>query len=114
MVDVRTQAPTGRALAPPPPQADWPAQAADAIEKYVGVVRDKTTGPAITVSRAIVYGTFATIVGVAALVVLTIALVRFVDVWVPGGVWAAHLIVGTVFTLAGAFAWMQRTPKEDA
>lgn len=114
MVDVRSQAPTSRALAPPPPQADWPAQAADAIEKYVGVVREKTTGPALTASRAVVYGTFATIVGVAALVVLTIALVRFVDVWVPGDVWAAHLIVGAVFTLAGALAWARRTRTEEA
>ena len=53
MVDVRTQAPTGRALAPPPPQADWPAQAADAIEKYVWVVREKTTGPALTASMSL-------------------------------------------------------------
>jgi hypothetical protein len=113
MVDVRTQAPTGRALAPPPPD-DWPAQAADAIERYVGTVRDKTTGPALKASRAIVYGTFAAIVGVAAVVLLTVAFVRFVNVWLPGDVWAAHLLVGVVFTAAGALAWSKRTRVEEA
>jgi hypothetical protein len=112
MVDVRTQAPPGRALAPP--KDDWPAQAADTIERVVGTIREKTTGPALKAGRAVVYGTFAGIVGLAALVIVIIALVRFVDVWLPGEVWAAHLLIGLIFTVAGAFAWSQRTAKEDA
>jgi hypothetical protein len=115
MVDVRTQVPTGRALSPPPD--DWPAQAADAIEKVVGNIRDKTTGPALTASRAIVYGTFAGIVGVAALVIVTVALVRFVDVYLPGDVWAAYLLLGVIFTVGGALAWARRRialPAEEA
>lgn len=106
MVDVRTQAPTGRALASP--QDDWPAQAAQAIERAVGNVRDKTTGPALTASRAVVYGTFAGIVGVAALVLLIVALVRFIDAYLPGGVWAAHLLLGVVLSVAGALTWSRR------
>jgi hypothetical protein len=112
MVDVRTQAPAGRALAPP--QDDWPTQAADAIERVVGNIRDKTTGPALTASRAIVYGTFAAIVGVAALVVVIVALVRFVNVYLPGDVWAAHLLLGVVFSGAGAFTWARRRPAVTA
>jgi hypothetical protein len=113
MVDVRTQAPTGRALAP---QDDWPAQAADAIERVVGNIRDKTTGPALTASRAIVYGTFAGIVGAAALVILIVALVRFIDSYLPGEVWSTYLLLGVVFTVAGALAWVRRRgpqPAED-
>jgi hypothetical protein len=105
MVDVRTQAPTGRALAS---QDDWPAQAADAIEKAVGNIRDKTTGPALTASRAVVYGTLAGIVGVAALVILIVALVRFIDAYLPGEVWSTYLLLGVVFTVAGALAWARR------
>ena len=64
---------------PPPPERDWPAQAADTIERVVGTVRDKTTGPALTVARAVVYGTFAALVGTACLVVLIIGAVRLLD-----------------------------------
>ena len=119
MVDVRTQARPGRALASP--QDDWPAQAADTIERVVGNVRDRTTGPALTASRAVVYGLFAAIVGVAAVVIAAIAFVRLLDVYLPDAVfgethvWAAHLLVGAAFTLAGVFAWSKRNASvEDA
>lgn len=92
-------------LAPPD---DWPAQAADTVVRLVGTVRDRTTGPAVTVARAVVYGLLAAIVGVVALVLVVAALIRFVDVWVPGEVWSAHLIVGAVLTLGGLLLWRKR------
>ena len=87
--------------------SDWPAQAADAIERAVGAVRDKTTGPAITIARGLVYGTFALLVGTVVLVFLVISAVRVLDVYLPSAVfghrhtWLAHVIVGTVFSLLG-------------
>lgn len=112
MVDVGTPVRNGRLATP---DDDWPTQAADTIERVVGTVRDKTTGPALTVSRALVYGTFAVIVGMAALVLAVIAAVRLLDSYLPDAVfgethtWAAHLITGLVFTIAGLFAWSKRT-----
>ncbi|HEX9992136.1 MAG TPA: hypothetical protein VGB14_04330 [Acidimicrobiales bacterium] len=87
---------------------DWPAQAADTVVRVVGQVRDRTTGPAITVARGIVYGLLAAIAGIVAFVLLVAALVRLVDVLVPGEVWSAHLIVGAVLTLAGLLLWRKR------
>lgn len=98
---------------------DWPTKAADTIEHVVGTVRDKTTGPALTVSRGLVYGTFAAIVGVAALVFVVIALVRLLDSYLPDAVfgethtWAAHLITGLVFSIVGLFAWSKRTARSE-
>ena len=95
---------------------DWPAQIADTIVNVVGSVRDKTTGPALTIARGIVYGTFAAIVGCAALVVLVIAGVRLLDNYLPSAVfgeehtWAAHMIIGLLLTIAGAVLWMRRRP----
>jgi hypothetical protein len=40
---------------------DWPAEAADSIERVVQGVRDKTTGPAISAARWTVAGLFAAI-----------------------------------------------------
>lgn len=97
------------------PASDWPAQAADTIERVVGSVRDKTTGPAITAARWVVYGTFALVVGTGVAVLVAIAAVRFLDVYLPNAwfgerhTWVAHLVVGTVFSLLGMGLWSRRT-----
>jgi hypothetical protein len=96
---------------------DWPAQMAESIERVVGSVRDKTTGPALAIARAIVYGTFAAVVAVAAVVLFVIATVRVVDVYLPDALfgethtWAAHLVVGLLFTIAGLVLWLRRRPR---
>jgi hypothetical protein len=102
-----------------PSPEDWPAHVADSIVNVIGSVRDKTTGPALTIARAVVYGSFAAIVGCVALVVLVIAAVRFIDSYLPDAVfgethtWAAHLIVGLVLTIAGLVLWIRRRPPVE-
>ena len=86
---------------------DWAAQTTDTIERVVGQVRDRTTGPLLSVARALVYGTLAAIAGVAALVLVAIIVVRVLDL-LPGGVWVAHLITGALFTAAGLLLWGKR------
>jgi hypothetical protein len=109
--------PSGRSSklpVPPPPERDLAAQAADTIERVVGTVRDKTTGPALTAARAVVYGMFAALVGTACVVVLVIALIRLIDSYLPDAVfgedhvWAAYLILGVLFVIAGAVLWLRR------
>jgi hypothetical protein len=96
---------------------DWPAQMAESIERVVGSVRDKTTGPALKVSRAVVYGTFAAVVAIAAIVLFVILLVRIVDVYLPEAVfgeshtWATHMILGVLFSIAGIVCWVRRRPQ---
>jgi hypothetical protein len=119
MADGPPSLPDTRGPAAPSAGSDWPTQAADTIERVVGSVRDKTTGPAITVARALVYGTFALLVGTAVAVLLAISAVRALDVYLPDAVfgedhtWAAHLIVGAVFSIAGMAAWSQRSSRDD-
>jgi len=105
---------------PPGPDADWPAQAADTIERVVGSVRDKTTGPALTVARGVVYGLFAGLVAVPAAVLAIIALVRLIDNYLPDAVfgdehmWATYLILSVAFLVPGAVLWTRRhSPGED-
>jgi hypothetical protein len=113
--------PDDASVPPPPPGGsgsdDWPAQAADAIVKVVGQVRDRTTGTAITAARAVVYGTLACILGTAVLVLASILLVRglaiaydellgLADLDRAGrGVWLAELTVALAFLLAGQVLW---------
>jgi len=106
-------------VAPVAPADDWPAQAADTIVRVVGSVRDKTTGPAIKVSRAVVYGLLAAVLGIVVVVLASIALVRILDVYLPSSVfgdthvWAAYLILGVLFTVAGFLFWAKRGPRDD-
>jgi hypothetical protein len=93
--------------------ADWPAQATDVIVKVVGQVRDKTTGPAITAARGVVYGLLAGLLGGMAGVLVAIGAVRLLDEGIEEltdsrETWAAHGIVGLVFTLLGLLAWSRR------
>ena len=93
---------------------DWPATTADTIERFVGTVRSKTTEPVERIVRAVVYGLLAAVLGIVALVLLAIAAVRFVDAYLPGEVWAAHLLIGALFTIAGLFLWSRRRTAHDA
>ena len=107
------------AHAGPHTASDWPSQAADTIERVVGSVRDKTTGPAISVARWIVYGTFALVVGSVLAVLMAIASVRILDVYLPDAwvgadhTWAAHLLVGALFTLTGMVLWSRRSARTE-
>lgn len=101
---------------PPRPgaDADWPAKVADQVVNLIDQIRDKTTGPAIRAARAVVFGMLATMLGTAALVLFIVGLVRFVNVYVPGGVWVAHAIVGGLFVGTGLFLWAKRFRPADA
>ncbi len=96
------------------PGADWAEQTTDTIVRLVGTAREKTTGPLLKGARAVVYGLLAAICGIAALVLVIIIVVRVLDIVVPGDVWAAYLILGVVFCLAGLLVWRRRTTPEPA
>ena len=87
---------------------DWPGRAADTVTKLVDGVRSKTTGPAMVVSRALVYGIVAAVFGLIALIVFLATLIRLVVSLCQGHVWLAYLILGLVFGLAGLFLWRRR------
>ena len=93
---------------------DWAAQTADSIERVVDSVRSKTSEPIERLGRILVYGLLAAILGVAVLVLFTIAAVRFINAYLPGEVWAAHLLLGVLFTIVGLVLWTQRRSKDDA
>src|SRR5207248_2434114 len=94
------------------PTQDWTVQIADRVESVVTGVRDKTTVPLATVSRAVVYGLIAAALGVMALVLVAILAVRVLT-YLPfhspppdthaRAVWVAQAIVGGIFLIPGLF-----------
>lgn len=116
--------PTDRQAAPPPaaaipappkPPVDspgWPRQATDTIVDVVAKVRDKTTGPITKIARYVVYGTFALLAGVVALVLVAILAVRVLNNYVTGhNVWIAHLIVSVPFLGAAVLCFGKALAK---
>ena len=90
--------------------SDWTEQAADAVEKAVVLVRDKTVVPAQQGTKVVVYGFLTAFFALTAFMLVTILLFRVLVIAVP--VWAAWLIIGGIFLLAGAFCWSRRPTKE--
>ncbi|MGH9138380.1 MAG: hypothetical protein ACRD0G_15265 [Acidimicrobiales bacterium] len=93
---------------------NWAADVADTIERVVGGVRDKTTKPLVTVTRALVYGLLAAIVGIAAVVLLIIAATRGLQALLDLGlrrsasVYLSYLIIGGIFSVIGVFLLSKR------
>ena len=112
--DPRADRPPLRALpSPEVDTTDWPAQAADSIERAVQGVRDKTTGPAITTARWFVAGLFLATMGITVVILLAIVLVRVLDIFLP--VWAAYLVLGLPMFIAGMVLLAKRhTPDPSA
>ena len=104
-VERRTSVPA----TPSADRADWTVQVTDTIESVVGAIRDKTTVPAETAARAIVYGILIGVMASASVVLLTIGLVRLLDNWLR--IWAVYAILGGVFTALGLLSWWMRRPR---
>ncbi|HUP75019.1 MAG TPA: hypothetical protein VM282_18385 [Acidimicrobiales bacterium] len=90
---------------------DWPAQIADMAARLVEQVRNKTTRPAITAARAVVFGLIALAIGTVAAFMLLIGTIRLVNGYLPGKVWTTYLLLGGIFIVAGALLFSQRKPR---
>ena len=88
---------------------DWGAEATDRFVDLIDNVKTKTTGPLLKVLRALVYGIVAGVMAIMVLFLVVIGLIRFVNAYLPGDVWAAYLLLGSIFLIAGLFTWTKRT-----
>jgi hypothetical protein len=101
-------------LVPPSPgNREWPEQAADAIVDFVDQVKAKTTGPAITAARGLVFGVIVGVLGLVVAVLMLIFLIRLTTdvlelIWDGAGVWLTYLIYGVLFTVVGAVLFGKR------
>ena len=86
---------------------DWAVQTADTIERLVESVRSNTSDRLVSVTRLVVFGLLAAILGLIALVLFAILVVRILNNYIPGGVWIVYLLLGGLFTLVGLLLWRQ-------
>ncbi len=93
------------------PEKDWAADTADRIDQLVEAVRSRTADKLVVVARAVVYGLLAAVMGAMALILLLIAAIRFLDSYIPRGVWIPYLALGAILVVVGLFLWSKRTAK---
>ena len=85
---------------PTPVDDDWSAQQADRIVGWVDTLKSYSTDKVVLALRAVVFGLVVLVLALSAIVLLTIAMVRMADAYLPIGAgvgdatWAAHLFVG--------------------
>lgn len=87
---------------------DWHVKATDKIVTLVDNVKVKSSGPAIKISRALVFGIMGAVIAIFALLMFLVGLVRALNNFIPKDVWLVYLILGAVFMLIGAFLWSKR------
>jgi uncharacterized protein YacL len=90
--------------------AEWPKKAADAVDLVVDTIHDKAIRPVLLAARAIVFGLLVAVLAFVVLTLISVGLLRLLDVYVfPGRVWASYAVLGLVFCAGGLGAWSQRT-----
>jgi pheromone shutdown protein TraB len=91
-------------------ESDWATQIVDGLEGFVTTVRSKTTEPVQKAAKYLVFGFMGLGVGLMLFFLLVIGFVRFLDWFLP--VWAAYLLLGGMFSLAGMLVWSRRHPRQ--
>ena len=87
--------------------SNWTNQAADAIEKAVATVRDRTVEPAQRAAKVVVFGTLAVCCVITATLLLAIAGFKVLNYVMP--IWATWMVLGGIFIAGGLFCWTRRT-----
>ena len=87
---------------------NWADQVTDLLVDTVDKVRDRTVVPVQKAARGVVYGLVIVVLAIPILVMLLVALIRFVDHWLPGTVWCVYLLLGLVFSAGGLLTWKGR------
>ena len=93
--------------------ADWAAQIVDQLESVVNKVKSKTSDPVLSIVRMLFMVFAVAGLGIMTLLLLTIGMVRMANNYLPGDVWAADLLIGVIFLIAGIFVWRLRHPKKS-
>lgn len=95
----------------PGPDADLAARATHKIVGVVDKLNRVSARPATLLARGLVFGLLGLALVFASFVLFTIGALRVLDVYLPDDVWAAHLTLGSIFTVAGLFVWSKRNPR---
>jgi uncharacterized BrkB/YihY/UPF0761 family membrane protein len=85
------------------------------VDGVVSLARDRVIRPLVIVARAIVFGILVATMALVVSILLSVAVVRLLDVYAfRNRVWASDAVVGGLFTAVGIVAWSKRHAGRDA
>jgi hypothetical protein len=91
-------------------EAQWQVRVVDTIDGAVTTVHERVIRPLLLASRAIVFGIIVATMALIVSVLLSIAVIRLLDVYAfRGRVWASDAVVGGLLTLGGMALWTRRS-----
>jgi len=89
---------------------ELPDKAVDTVDLVVAFVHNKAVRPLVVATRAIVFGILIAVLATVVLLLVSIAVLRLLDVYAfPGRIWASYAVLGAVFTLGGLLTWSRRS-----
>ena len=94
---------------------NWADETTDTVVRLVGKVRDNGTTKVVYVARGVVYGIIAAFLGIFALVILVIGLMRAIQSALDWqfdhdrSVYISYLLVGGIFALVGLLLFKKRS-----
>ena len=97
----------------------WAANSVESIDRIIASVRRYTTRPLVVIARGVVFGVLAVAAGLLVITLSIIGgtrgLVSLGDVWFAHGtaVWLSYIVLGSIFTLTGAFLMRRRRPPRN-
>ena len=92
----------------------WIEDSTAKLESIAGMARHLTARPVLKVAAWLVYGLVLAFCVLSAVVLLLVALVRMLDAYAPGPLWAGYLVTGLVFIAGGLVCWrLRRSPATD-
>ena len=88
-------------------------RALDTVDTVVATVNDRAIRPAIVAARGIVFGI---IIAVTAITVVVLFCVGFIRLTTIAGhrIWASYMVLGLLFSAAGAILYSRRGVPPDA
>lgn len=94
-----------------PREPDFVDKILAALDHLLDVVHDRVLRPIILAARAVAYGLIIALCALVFVVVVVIALVRFLNVYAfAGRDWLSYVAVGALSVLAGLVVWRRRRP----
>jgi hypothetical protein len=85
------------------------------VDLVVDTIHDRAVRPVLLAARIVVFGILVAVLTVVVLVLLSIGLLRLLDVYAfEGRVWVSYAVLGGLFTLLGVFAWSRRAPRDPS
>jgi hypothetical protein len=88
-------------------------RALDTVDTVVATVNDRAIRPAIVAARGIVFGIIIAVTGIVVVVLFCIGFIRLTTI-AGHRIWASYMVLGLLFSAAGAILYSRRGVPPDA